>query len=69
MTESIAPTTVAQQYDKADQAILANFYDSIVHGATPLCTARDGLRSVAALEASRLACERQEAVQFEEFAV
>lgn len=62
LTGSIREKSVREQYDLSDRSILDNFYDSIVDRAAPICSAEDGWKSVAAVEAARIACETQKAV-------
>lgn len=57
LTKKIKKGTVADQYNIADNYILKNFYHVIIDKKEPICSAKDGLQSVAILEASRKACE------------
>jgi predicted dehydrogenase len=57
LTKEINEISIAEQYNISDSSILKNFYQAIMHHEEPICTAKDGLQSVAVLEASRLACE------------
>lgn len=57
LTKESEDASVAGQYNISDDYILRNFYDAVVFKKQPLCSAKDGLHSIAALEASRIACE------------
>jgi len=57
---------IADQYNTSDIYLLENFYRSIVDGERPVCNAADALRSIAALEASRIACDTGRTVLMDE---
>jgi predicted dehydrogenase len=57
LTAEVSARSSREQYDLSDANILANFRDAVRGAAAPLCSAEDGLRSVALVEAARLACE------------
>ena len=57
LTQKIKGASIPEQYNKSDEHILKNFYRAITRNERPICSADDGLQSVAAIEASRLACE------------
>ena len=57
LTKDINKKSIKEQYNISDKYILKNFYRAIMHQEEPICTAKDGLQSVAILEASQLACE------------
>jgi len=66
LTAKIANKSIRQQYDISDQYILEKFYRSIVFGEEQICSARNGLMSVCAVEASRLACETGDTILISE---
>lgn len=57
LTGHVKERSVREQYDRSDRYILENFCNAIAGREEPVCDAKDGLRSICALEASRLACE------------
>jgi len=57
LTQDLNETSIVEQYNKSDDFILNNFYKAIMGDEKPICTASDGLQSVAVLEGSRTACE------------
>ncbi len=57
LTKGVEDASIAGQYNISDEYILGDFYRAVVSGKKSLCSAEDGLRSIAALEASRRACE------------
>lgn len=57
LTQDCRQQSIAGQYNLSDQEILKNFYKAIKKEETVITSARDGLRSIAALEAIRQACE------------
>ncbi len=57
LAQKITDTSIQEQYNKSDNYILKNFCRSIINLEEPNCSAEDGLRSVAIVEACRLACE------------
>jgi len=65
LTEGLRGCSIREQYDIADSRILKNFYNAVRCQEKPICTARDGLQSVAILEASRMACKTGEEVLLE----
>lgn len=65
LTAGIKGISTADQYNISDEYILENFYDAVVHNGEPLCSARDGFKSVAVLEAGRKACETGREVYLE----
>ena len=67
LTEGLAETSVADQYNISDKWILDNFSDGIMRRGKIICDAADALRSIAALEASKTACETGRTVYVEEF--
>jgi predicted dehydrogenase len=66
LTQEVADMSVAGQYDIADQYLLDNFYQAILKREKPVCSGRDALHSLAALEAGRLSCEQKREVFLEE---
>lgn len=56
LTRSLTKGSVFAQYNISDEYILENFYRTIIGKEEPVCTVSDGLSSVNALEASRIAC-------------
>lgn len=56
---------VADQYNKSDIFILEDFYQAVSQNKTPMCSGKDGLQSIAVLEASRRACESGSKVEIE----
>ncbi|MHA1936580.1 MAG: Gfo/Idh/MocA family protein [Candidatus Thorarchaeota archaeon] len=67
LTAEIANNSTRQQYDISDQYILEKFYRSVLFGEEQICSARSGLMSVCAVEASRLACETGKTISLSEF--
>ena len=67
LTSDIREKSVAEQYNKSDVLILANFYQSILGAEKPICTAQDAFESIRVLEASRKACETGERINMETF--
>lgn len=57
LTAESSGSTIIEQYNRADELILKNFSKAILGEEEPLCSARDGLQSVAVLKASRVSCE------------
>ena len=57
ITAKVKEKSIAGQYNLSDEYILKNFYKSILGKEKPICSAKDGLKSIALLEGSRLACE------------
>jgi len=55
---------IKTQYDRSDQKILDHFFRAIAYGDPPLCTAKDALESVVAVEKCREACETGELILF-----
>lgn len=66
LTQGVADWSVAGQYDIADQYLLENFYKAIRGQGKPVCSGRDALHSMAALEAGRLSCEQKREVFLDE---
>ena len=66
LTEGISAVSVAEQYNIADESILKNFYLAVTKKAKLLCSAEDGLKSVVALEASKLACKTGKTIYLQE---
>lgn len=62
LTKEVKSVSTNEQYNISDERILNNFYHSVIGDEKPICDAGDALRSVAAVEASRLACESGKAV-------
>jgi predicted dehydrogenase len=62
LSQAIEDGSIAAQYNHADMFLLENFFKAINHQEPPVCTARDALQSILALEASRLSCETGEVV-------
>lgn len=62
LTQNIKNRSIVDQYNIADIFILKNFYQAITDKKEPICSAKDGLQSVAVLEASRIACETSKAI-------
>jgi len=67
LTSEIKDTSISNQYNISDDYVLKNFYQAILNREEPLCNAMDGLRSVAILEASQLACETGKEVKVDDF--
>ncbi len=63
LTKALKKTSIADQYNKSDNYILRNFYNSIILNKIPICTASDGLNSIVLLEASRKSFEAGKTVQ------
>lgn len=66
LTAEINDPTVTGQYNLSDVYILKNFYRAIMGQEEPLCSAGDALKSIAVLEASRVACETGKTVSLGE---
>ena len=62
LSQAIEDGSIAAQYNHADMFLLENFSKAINHQEPPVCTARDALQSILALEACRLSCETGEVV-------
>jgi predicted dehydrogenase len=62
LTQEVADRSVAGQYDISDHFLLDNFYNSLAKQEQPVCSGRDAWQSLAALEASRRACEQNKIV-------
>lgn len=67
LTNEIKDTSISNQYNISDDYVLKNFYQAILNREEPLCNAMDGLKSVAILEASQLACETGKEVSVDDF--
>lgn len=67
LTEHFRDSSTAEQYNRSDEYILRNFYNSILGREKPICSAKDSLLSVAILEASSTACETRKIVYPEEY--
>jgi len=67
LTNEIKDTSISNQYNISDDYVLKNFYQAIINREEPLCNAMDGLKSVAILEASQLACETGKEVRVDDF--
>jgi predicted dehydrogenase len=57
LSQAVEDGGIAAQYNQADIFLLNNFSQAISGRQTPVCTARDALQSIVALEACRLSCE------------
>lgn len=66
LTQGVVDGSVAGQYDIADQYLLENFYKAIRGQEKPVCSGRDSLHSLAALEAGRRSCEQKREVFLDE---
>ncbi|KJU82085.1 Oxidoreductase family, NAD-binding Rossmann fold domain protein [Candidatus Magnetobacterium bavaricum] len=62
LTKDIGESSIREQYNKSDEFILNNFYNSIMKKEKPLCNALDGLKSVATIEACKMACEQGKSI-------
>jgi predicted dehydrogenase len=58
LSQGVEDVSVAGQYDVADQSLLENFYQALINREQLICSGRDALQSLAALEAGRLACKQ-----------
>ena len=66
LTGSIPQKSVSEQYDLSDRSILKNFYGSIFKAEKPICSAVEGLKSTAAVEAARITCEEGRTIYLKE---
>ena len=66
LTQGVADGSVTGQYDIGDQLLLQNFYQAVMDQEKPICSGRDALQSLAALEAIRLACQQGKPVFLEQ---
>jgi predicted dehydrogenase len=57
LSQAVEDGGIAAQYNQADIFLLDNFAKAISRQEPPVCTARDALQSIVALEACRLSCE------------
>jgi len=66
LTEDVKHISTRHQYDVSDEYLLDKFYRSIAYGEEEICSARSGLMSACAVEASRLACETGKTISVSE---
>ncbi len=67
LTAQVEKPSIFDQHNIADDRILANFSKVIRNGEHPVCSARDNIKSLAVLEATRVACETGQVVPVERF--
>ncbi len=67
LTASVADASVRFQYDSADQYILEAFHATLDQNSQEICSARDGMMSVMAVEMSRMACQQGKTIYMDDF--
>jgi predicted dehydrogenase len=63
LAKEITNRSIPEQYNISDKLVLTNFYNAITLEEDLICSAQDGLRSIASLEASRSACETGKTIE------